>query len=408
MPQTKLQIIIDAKDRASAKMGKLNSTLGKMRGSLAKFTPALLGAGAALGGLGYAAKKAIDIFGVQERAEARLTAGLRNVKGMTDANAQSLMAYAAELQKVTTFGDEQIISSQAMLSTFQLNEQQIRKLTPRVLDMAASLEKSTGAQQDVESITIAVGKAMTLGVGSLTRYGVVISDAQKEAFRLADTEGKLNIITQALDENFKGIAGEVAKTTTGKMKQLGNVMGDLQEKIGGVIAEAIVPMVSKLTDWAQRKETEEKIKLIVSTLIEMGRTMVTIGRGVKVFSEALGSAIAWPVEQFIKLDAWLDRVGMKVSRFKGKTIGKVTGIISGITKWIPGLQEGGIVTKPTMAMIGEKGPEAVIPLKEKGPALGNTYNFDFSGAFVGDKDRFMEEIKAMIDRQSELRSLGGT
>jgi SLT domain-containing protein len=35
-----------------------------------------------------------------------------------------------------------------------------------------------------------------------------------------------------------------------------------------------------------------------------------------------------------------------------------------------GFQEGGIVTKPTLAMIGEAGPEAVIPLRS-GYTFGN-------------------------------------
>ena len=33
---------------------------------------------------------------------------------------------------------------------------------------------------------------------------------------------------------------------------------------------------------------------------------------------------------------------------------------------IPGLREGGIISKPTLAMIGEKGPEAVVPLNKMG------------------------------------------
>jgi hypothetical protein len=50
---------------------------------------------------------------------------------------------------------------------------------------------------------------------------------------------------------------------------------------------------------------------------------------------------------------------------------------------IPSLAAGGIVTSPTLAMIGEAGPEAVIPLGSRGAAggitiniLGPTYGFD--------------------------------
>jgi len=50
---------------------------------------------------------------------------------------------------------------------------------------------------------------------------------------------------------------------------------------------------------------------------------------------------------------------------------------------IPTLAAGGIVTSPTLAMIGERGPEAVVPLGRRGGMggitiniLGPTYGFD--------------------------------
>ena len=64
-------------------------------------------------------------------------------------------------------------------------------------------------------------------------------------------------------------------------------------------------------------------------------------------------------------------------------------IFSGTTVKIPKLAKGGIVTGPTNALIGEAGPEAVIPLSGKNSNLGNTYNIvvnagiGTSGAQVG-------------------------
>ena len=44
---------------------------------------------------------------------------------------------------------------------------------------------------------------------------------------------------------------------------------------------------------------------------------------------------------------------------------------------IPKLADGGIVTRPTLAMIGEAGPEAVIPLtgKNAGMGMGGVTNY---------------------------------
>jgi hypothetical protein len=48
---------------------------------------------------------------------------------------------------------------------------------------------------------------------------------------------------------------------------------------------------------------------------------------------------------------------------------------------IPMLAEGGIVTSPTLAMIGERGPEAVIPLSRAGGmGMGNQITVNVSSA----------------------------
>lgn len=44
---------------------------------------------------------------------------------------------------------------------------------------------------------------------------------------------------------------------------------------------------------------------------------------------------------------------------------------------LPRLAKGGVVTRPTIAMIGEAGPEAVVPLSGGGRGLGITQNFHF-------------------------------
>jgi phage-related minor tail protein len=57
----------------------------------------------------------------------------------------------------------------------------------------------------------------------------------------------------------------------------------------------------------------------------------------------------------------------------------------GITKFA----EGGIVNKPMMGLVGEAGPEAIIPLSGRNSGLGNTFNITVNagigtdGAAVG-------------------------
>lgn len=268
MPENKVNIEISAKNKTKAAFkstGKGLDDLTKSAKKLAKIVG--VGLVAAFAGLAAIGKKSIDKFLIQEKALARLDATASNVltsfrgleKGTEEfdielaRSTKLLTEQAAALQKVTTFGDEEIISAQALAGTFALDADAIAQLTPRILDMAASLEKAGGTGADLESITIAIGKSMTTGVGALSRYGVVISEAAKAAFNLADEQGKLDIITQELDKNFKGIAETVGLTAAGKIAQMNNAIGDLQETIGAALAEALVPFISEITVWSQNR-----------------------------------------------------------------------------------------------------------------------------------------------------------
>ena len=61
---------------------------------------------------------------------------------------------------------------------------------------------------------------------------------------------------------------------------------------------------------------------------------------------------------------------------------------------IPSLAKGGIVNSPTLAMIGESGPEAVIPLGQGG-AAGMTVNLVINGDING-MDDFEQKVTSVI------------
>lgn len=70
---------------------------------------------------------------------------------------------------------------------------------------------------------------------------------------------------------------------------------------------------------------------------------------------------------------------------------------------IPFLAEGGIVTKPTLAMIGEAGPEAVIPLDRAGGAMGGI-NITVNGAI--DPESTARQIIQILNASSYRGTLG--
>lgn len=276
----KLQIELNMKNNTGKALNTFDKKVNSSKNTLLKFGKVLLVA-FSINLVKNFVMDSVRLYGIQEKAVARLTNVMRGVNGATDEQIQSLQDFASELQKVTTFGDEQIISAQAMLGTFQLNTEQIKQLTPRILDMGSAMEKSTGAGTDLESITIAIGKAMTSGIGSLSRYGVVIKEADKNAFELADKQEKLNIITSALDANFKGIAEGSAKTFSGRLDQLQNNFGDLKEQIG----KAFLVLTNDFV-WALSGSIEA-----TNDSIRSGNNLIIVVNKLKIAWRGLGTSL---------------------------------------------------------------------------------------------------------------------
>jgi phage-related minor tail protein len=63
----------------------------------------------------------------------------------------------------------------------------------------------------------------------------------------------------------------------------------------------------------------------------------------------------------------------------------------------PFMAEGGIVDRATLAVIGEAGPEAVVPLDKMG-SMGGTYNITVNAGMGTDGPQVAEQIVRLIRR----------
>jgi len=71
---------------------------------------------------------------------------------------------------------------------------------------------------------------------------------------------------------------------------------------------------------------------------------------------------------------------------------------------IPALAEGGIVTRPTLALIGEAGPEAVVPLG-KGGGFGGGITINVAGSVISERDLIETVRVGLVDAQRSGRRL---
>jgi len=219
--------------------------------------------------------KAVQGAAQEQVAQEKLINALKNVKGATEGGAQALLKQAAALQQLTGYEDDQIVNAQAMLATFQLTDAQIAQITPRLLDMAAATEKSTGQQADLQAIAIALGKGFTGTAGSLSRYGVVLSEEAKKT-------GDFNLILNDLDKNFKGAGETVGQTFTGQMRIMKATVGDVMEVIGGKLIPLLMPLVQKFSEIAQSvikwmDANQGLMKVLVPVVAAVGGLMTVLG-----------------------------------------------------------------------------------------------------------------------------------
>jgi hypothetical protein len=216
--------------RANRGMRQLTTQAGVLAGRMKGVATGFLSIKGILLGAGFARvvgffSSMVTALEEQEAAQVRLATALRASGNFTAEAFANLQEYARGLQQVTAFGDEAILSMQGMLATFKATPEQIRELTPAILDMSAA----TGVALD--QVAIMIGKALTGQIGGLRRVGVDISRAAFEA------DGFRAIIKE-LNSEFGGMAQAMAQTPVGQLRQLKNLWGDMKEEMGKAIVES--------------------------------------------------------------------------------------------------------------------------------------------------------------------------
>lgn len=186
--------------------------------------------------------EAINAYKEQERAVNALNQSMINAGTYSAELQQEYLAQAAALQKVTLFTDDQINSAQALLQANVGN----KKVTEDLLKATLDLAQAKG--MDLASAANLVGKAIAGEADIFKRYGIEIDVA-------ANNGDKLAAVTEALAQKFGGQA-EAARQGVGGLDGLAMSSDELYEAIGSrlapsvvKLAEALIPIIDKLTGW---------------------------------------------------------------------------------------------------------------------------------------------------------------
>lgn len=219
-------------------------------------------------------KESVDLYRNQQKALAQVEQGLKSTGYASGKTFDQLKKDAADLQKTTLFGDEDILqNATAQLLTFtNIADDNFTRTQKVALDLATRLDG------DLKSASIQLGKALNdpiANLSALSRSGIQFSTEQKDLIKSLAETGRLaeaqTIILDELEKQYGGSA-EAAAKADGGFTQLSNTIGDVREVIGGTISEGLQPLIENIREFLDSL-SEEDIRNFVDNVKDGARVI---------------------------------------------------------------------------------------------------------------------------------------
>ena len=362
---------------------------------------------------------------------------LENTAGATKKQVAAVEEYIAKTSLAVGIADDNLRPAFARLTRSTNDTAKSQKLMNLALDIAASTGKP------LELIANSLGKAYDGNTNALGRLGLGIDQS---VLKTKDFDKVYKVLTKT----FKGFAEQEANTAEGKMRRLKIATDELKESFGYMLLpylEKTSDVFAKMLPFIERnKTTIGKIIVVIAGLaaaviaanvalkvfqalqtVKMFAAMIARWAGYTVAVEAAGAAttvagaematagavaqVAWApflltitaiAAAFVgiklvtdKLIANREKLLTKGDKNLNSDLKNLYGItpdrLSSLNKpseirAMPRHAKGGIVTRAHIGMIGEAGPEAIIPLNKAGMFGGVTIINNIQGSLVTEKE----------------------
>ena len=380
-------------DRAITEFKQLETVSDKAQFAIKK---AAVPAAAAITGLavvlGDATKAAMD----DQREQENLRLILQNVTGATDDQVTAIEDQISFMSRASGIADTDYRVALETLTIATEDTEEAMDLMNIVMDT------SIGLHTDSAGVAEALAKAYD---GNFTALGKL----SPEIKNMIEDGEDLDEIMGYMADTFGGAVAANAETAAGKMDILKNSIGETKESIGAAlipVIEAGLPILQSFADWAG--DNPDKFVIIAGAIGAVAASIVAVNIAMSTNPLVIAAVgIVGMAVAFNKLADAMDRIN-KIGGFAARIIGGLVfpivgltaNILSGATDLlnredkpapikqiiIPKMASGGIVTGPTLAMIGEAGPEAVIPLNGKNSGMGSGVTINISGGISSAAD----------------------
>jgi hypothetical protein len=394
-------------------------------------------------------------------AQEQLARNIRGVTNASDSAIKKNEDFISSLSMSTATADDELRPALAKLVTGTENLEEAQTGLRLAQDIAAGTGKDLATVSDALAKAYAGNdkglKALDPRMKTLLKDGLDVEGAMSvladtfggDAAAAADTaEGRFKRLSIGLAETKESIGAALLPAIQAVLPFIERLGTWAQENtttfliVGGAIAgiaTAILAVNLAMKAWTAATTAFTAVQaafnavmalnpifLLVALFVAVGAALVILQLKFNIFGkvfEGVGK-IAGTVFDGIKtgfgvvVDAVTGYVKTLVGIYKGlfngiasiwnSTVGKLSFKIPG---WVPGLggkgfdvpeipmlAEGGIVNGPTLAMIGEAGPEAVIPLNRAG-ALGNNITINVNG---GDPNSVVAALRTYMRQNGSV------
>jgi hypothetical protein len=413
-------------DKAKREFASLEGVGAKSAFALKK---AALPAAAAVGALGVAAFDAAKGAMEDAAAQAQLTQTIKKNTTATDAQISANEKWISTQGKLLGVADDELRPALAKLVTQTGSVTKAQELAALSMDIAAATGKPLAAVTDAVARaaggnTKALAKldpklkglikegldaegamsvlADTFGGAATTKANTAQGQFQRLQLSLAETKETIGAALLPIIEKVLPVLttfGNWASENTAVFLTVAGVIGG--------IAAAVLLVNGAMTAWTAITTAFTTVQAAFNAVMAMNPiVLIVVGIGLLIAALVIAYKkfegfrnVVDSVFSFIKtavsggFDFFKGYIEFVLGIYKGifngvakiwnNTIGKLSFKVPG---WVPGfggkgfdvpnipmLAEGGIVTGPTLAMIGERGPEAVVPLDRYRGGGGDIY-----------------------------------
>lgn len=207
---------------------------------------ATLGATISVAAVVAAGKAAKTAFDEQTEASAKLAQVMRNTMGARSDEVKSIEDLIDAQERLGVVkGDVQTEAAQELATYLTLSDS-LKTLLPVMNDMVAQQYGIGASAESAVSIATMMGKVMNGQTSALSRYGYSFTAAQEAILKYGTEAQRAATLAEVVEQSVGGMNAALAATPNGRLQQVSNTLGKIQESFGQAVSNIAVLFIPAL------------------------------------------------------------------------------------------------------------------------------------------------------------------